>query len=116
MYNPPADFIRLNPSEYRAASGRVDVTCSVQGATGTVSYQWSSTCRHCPFQSTNKPQSTRSVLYRAALHSGDTGTHTCTVNDGSGSAGTASFVMNVVGKIIKGRGRITNLVLVHIAT
>ena len=71
-YTPPPGF-GAGPSEYRAASGPVEITCKLQGAVG---YQWSSTCRDCPFQSSNS-----SVIFinRGALHSGDTGNHTCTV-------------------------------------
>ena len=99
-YNPPNDSIWLRQNnEYRAASGPLVATCRVQGTSGAVTFQWSSTCRDCPFQSI-KPQSTRSVLVRAALHSGDTGTHTCTVNDNQGRAGIASIVMNIKGKIL----------------
>ena len=98
-YNPPNDSIWLDQNEYRAASGPLNATCRVQGTSGVINFQWSSTCRDCPFQST-KPESTSNVLHRPALHSGDTGTHTCTVNDNQGSAGTASIVMNVKGKIV----------------
>ena len=45
------------------------------------------------------PESTNSAIRRGALHSGDTGTHTCTVNDNDqGRAGIASIVMNIKGK------------------
>ena len=91
-YTLPDDFIG-GPSEYRAASGPVTVTCVATGpGTGAVSYQWSSTCRSCPFQS-----ATSSSITRAAVHSGDTGTHTC-VATRDGVSASASIGFSVVGK------------------
>ena len=91
-YNPPPGFIP-GPNEYRAASGPVTVTCTaVGGGTGPVSYQWSSTCRNCPF----KTNSSSNSVTRAAVHSGDTG-FTCMATRGS-ITGTASINFNVVGK------------------
>ena len=92
-YTPPPGFI-LGPNEYRAASGPVIVTCIAVGGTGPVSYKWSSTCRDCPFQT-----ATSSSVYRAAVRSGDTGTHTCTATRGS-IHGSSSFSFNVVGKSV----------------
>ena len=91
-YDPPDDF---NPgsNEYRAASGPVTVTCTATGpGTGTVSYQWSSTCRNCPFTS-----ATSSTIRRGAVHSGDNGTHTCVATRGDCTA-RASIDFNVVGE------------------
>ena len=88
-YDPPTDFTP-GPNEYRAASGPVTVTCTAAGA---VNYQWSSTCRDCDFQS-----ATSSSIIRPAVHSGDTGTHTCVATRGDGSTGTASIDFNVVGE------------------
>ena len=42
VYDAPPDVI-LGEDEYRAAS-LLTLSCQVTGATGTVSYQWSSTC------------------------------------------------------------------------
>ena len=93
-YDPPADFTP-GPNEYRAASGPVTVTCTATGTgTGAVSYQWSSTCRSCPFQT-----ATTSSILRAAVHSGDTGTHTCTATQG-GVTASASIDFQVVGESI----------------
>ena len=84
-YDPPADFT-LGPNEYKAASGPVTVTCTATGTgTGPVSYRWSSTCRSCPFQS-----ATSNSITRTAVHSGDNGTHTCTVTS-DGSTATANI-------------------------
>ena len=91
-YDPPADF-NPGPNEYRAASGPVAVTCTATGTgTGPVSYRWSSTCRSCPFQT-----ATTSSIFRAAVHSGDTGTHTCVATRG-GSTASASIAFRVVGE------------------
>ena len=81
-YNPPPGVV-LGPNEYRAASGPVNVTCTAIGGTGSISYQWSSTCSRCPF----KNESMRSNI-RGAVHSGDNGTHTCTATttEAEGSA------------------------------
>ena len=92
VYDPPDDFTP-GPNEYRAASGPVIVTCTATGpGTGSVSYQWSSTCRDCPFQS-----STSSSITQAAVHSGDNGTHTCVATRDDGSTARASIDFNVVG-------------------
>ena len=90
-YIPPRGA-ELEPNEYRAASGPVTVTCTAVGGTGPVSYQWASTCRDCPFLTARS-----SSVYRAAVHSGDTGTHTCTATRGS-TTGSASINFSVVGK------------------
>ena len=93
-YSPPDGFTRNSDTEYRAASGPVVVTCIATGASGTVSYQWSSTCRDCPFQT-----STTATVRREAVTSGDTGTHTCTaVDGGSGNTESASIEFSVVGE------------------
>ena len=92
-YTPPPRFYP-GPNEYRAASGPVEVICRAMGGSGegSVSYQWSSTCRACSFRT-----DTRRVVYRAAVHSGDTGIHTCTARRGE-EFGSASIEFNVVGK------------------
>ena len=71
-YNPPPGAV-LGPNEYRTASGPVNVTCTAIGGTGSISYQWSSTCRSCDFQG-----ATSRTITQATIHSGDAGTHTCT--------------------------------------
>ena len=91
-YMPPPG-IMLGSNEYRAASGPVIVSCIAEGADGTVSYQWSSTCRNCPFLNSNLKK-----INRTAVHSGDTGNHTCTAMDSSNISGSNSVEFNVVGK------------------
>ena len=92
-YTPPPGFIP-GPNEYRAASGPVTVTCTaiLIGGAGNISYQWSSTCRSCPFQA-----ATSGMITRGAVHSGDTGTHTCTAT----SAGMVESVN--IDFIVKGK-------------
>ena len=90
-YNPPPGFIPgLN--EYRAGSGPVDITCmATEGSDVAIKYQWSSTCRDCPFQSSISSNVTREVV-----HSGDTGTHTCTGTRG-GQTASSDIEFKVVG-------------------
>ena len=91
-YSPPDGFTP-GPNEYRAASGPVTVTCTVRGLeSGTVQYQWSSTCRNCLFQS-----ATSNAIRRGAVYSGDTGTHTC-VATMNGNTASASIDFRVVGE------------------
>ena len=92
-YTRPAGF-NGGPDEYRAASGPVRVTCTATGpGSGPISYQWSSTCRSCPFQT-----ATGSSVARAAVHSGDTGTHTCHATR-DGYTANASINFTVVGEL-----------------
>ena len=90
-YVPPPGA-ELGPNEYRAASGPVTVTCTVVGGTGPVSYQWSSTCSRCPFQTANSTSVTR-----VAVRAGDIGNHTCTATSGLIS-GSKTISFDVVGK------------------
>ena len=84
----------LGPNEYRAASGPVIVNCNATGGTGTISYQWSSDCRNCPFQG-----ATSRTITRGAVHSGDTGTHTCAATTVTADIiGSASINFAVKGK------------------
>ena len=69
------------------------------GASGPLSYQWSSTCRDCPFKEPD--ESTKQSIVRFAVHSGDTGSHNCTAtaNEGEGIVtGSSTIDFNVVGK------------------
>ena len=90
-YTPPPDVVDLGPNEYRAAS-LLSLTCMVEGATGTVSYDWTSTLPAVD----GMPQTrTRNILRPA-----DTGMHTCTAtDDDSGETGMASIEVIVVGEL-----------------
>ena len=90
-YTPPPGFIP-GPNEYRAASGPVTVTCTAIGGTEDVSYQWSSNCTDCPFSTSKEGEITR-----RAVHSGDTGTHTCTAT-AAGMVESANIDFIVKGK------------------
>ena len=89
----PPGFNQGAPTEYRAASGPQVVTCTATGGSGSgPTYQWSSTCRDCPFQ-----DSVDVSITRLALKSGDTGTHTCTATRG-GVIVNDSIVFNIAGE------------------
>ena len=93
-YTPPDGFTRTSDTVYRAASGPVTVTCIATGRNGTVSYQWSSTCRDCKFQT-----STSAAVNLSVVTASDSGTHNCTATDGgSGGTGSASIEFSVVGE------------------
>ena len=93
LYVPPPGTA-LGPNQFRAASGPVTVTCM---ATGPASYQWSSTCRNCPFKTAN-----HNSVTRASVYSGDTGIHTCTATSGSISE-SETINFHVVGKPSKAK-------------
>ncbi len=99
-YLPPADFDRRSVNDFRASSGPVTLTCQVEGATGTVTYQWTSTCTGQCFV-LRSPQTEPSVtqdFLRAGL---DDGTHTYTATDsGGGETGSASFLMRIIGMFV----------------
>ncbi len=96
-YTPPVDFDRTADVDYRAGSGPVTLTCQVEGATGTVNYQWSSNCSGDCFVQTQTTQSvSQDMFVRAGV---DGGTHTCTASDSSGS-GSGSTVMNIIGMLV----------------
>ena len=44
-------------------------------------------------------QTTSRTITRTAVHSGDTGTHTCTATDGAGRSGSTSVVFTIVGEL-----------------
>ena len=94
VYTPPPGFTPESPNQYRAASGPVVVTCTATGGSGSIQYQWSSTCMNCPFQN-----SSSNTINRAAVHSGDIGTHTCTASE-NGSTASASTEFIIVGKCL----------------
>ncbi len=98
-YTPPADFDRPSESDYRAGSGPVTLTCQVEGATGSVTYQWTSTCTgHCFVFRSWTFQSVTRLYLRAGI---DDGTHTCTAADSDGGeTGSASTVMRIIGMFV----------------
>ena len=88
-YMQPPD-VDLGENEYRAAS-KLTLSCMVEGASGTVTYDWMTS-----FNNPNMQSITRNILRPA-----DTGTHTCTATDDNGNTGSASTVVNIVGKLPK---------------
>ncbi len=95
-YTPPADFDPPTVNDFRAGSGPVTLTCQVEGATGTVSYQWTSTCGNCFARGTS--QSVTGTFFRVER---DHGTHTCTATDSDGGeTGSADFVMRIIGMFV----------------
>ena len=92
-YDPPFDFTLPSPPYYRPATS-VTLTCQVHGATGTVSYQWSSTCSSC-FASS----STSHTISDSVLQSNDAGVHTCTAVDGNSNNGSNSTEMRLIGRL-----------------
>ncbi len=63
--------------------------CEAEGATGSVSYQWSSTCSGCFVSGTSQ------TVSRDRLFLYDAGEHSCLVTDLFGGAGKAFTVMNI---------------------
>ena len=64
------------------------LTCQVEGATGTETYQWTSSL----------PEVTDNMRSRTVVRSSDSGSHTCTASRTVPSGtGTATFEMNVIG-------------------
>lgn len=78
-YTPPPDFVRTSENDYRVGSGPINIICNVEGATGTISYLWSSTCSDCFAQG-----STYRGVGLLYLRSDIGGTHTCTATDSDG--------------------------------
>ena len=96
-YTPPPGFTP-GPNEYREASGPVVVTCTATGGAGHEDYlyEWTSTCANCEFQMSSLSGETI-IINQTAVHSDDTGTHTCTASRG-GESESDSIVFIVVGK------------------
>ncbi len=90
QYSPPAG-VTLTPPNYRAATS-VSLRCDAVGTTGSVNYQWSSTCGSSCFVSGSSQNVSRDKLW-----SYDAGQHTCTVTDEVGNTGRATTEMNIIG-------------------
>ena len=76
------------------------LTCQVEGAIGTETYQWTSTCTG-PNSNCFVPGKITETITRTTLRSTDSGTHTCTATrdtGGSSLTGSATIEMNVVGE------------------
>ena len=107
VYDAPPDVI-LGEDEYRAAS-QLTLSCQVTGTTGTLTYQWSSTCTgDCFLLGNNENADTTaqniSTSFRGNksnffLRSTDAGTYTCTATDGNGNTGSAFREVKIVGEL-----------------
>ncbi len=93
QYSPPAG-VTLIPPNYRAATS-VSLRCDAVGTIGSVSYQWSSTCRSSCFVSGSSQTVSRDKLW-----SYDAGQHTCTVTDEDGNTARATTEMNIIGNYL----------------
>ena len=93
-YISPDQYPDYAPPNYRAASS-VTLRCRTEGASGSVSYRWSSTCRSC-FASS----SSSSYINEGFLRSRDNGNHTCTATDTNGNTGSDTIQMNIVGEFM----------------
>ncbi len=98
-YTPPADFDRPTVIDFRAGSGPITLTCQVEGATGTVTYLWTSTCTGDCFV-LRSPQTNPSVTQLYLRAGVDDGTHTCTATDSDGETGSASTEMRIIGMFV----------------
>lgn len=79
---------------YQAGSS-VTLTCQAYGGSPPLTYVWNSTCGNCFVLE----EMTQSVT-RSALHSRDSGIHTCSVVDYVGHSGLAIIQMTVSGKVV----------------
>ena len=91
-YTPPPDYVG-GPNDYRAAS-RLTLTCQVTGGSGTVMYNWTSTCTGCFI---NSQTFQNQVVGRSSLQSVDSGNLTCTATRGV-EMGNATIEIIVVGE------------------
>jgi hypothetical protein len=76
------------------ASSSINLTCVVSGQSSPpLTYQWTSTCGGSCFVLSGMT----SILAESALHSVDSGNHTCTVTDAVGNVGMATTQVIVAG-------------------
>ena len=91
-YTPPADFNLENPPNYKTNTD-VTFTCRVEGASGDVKYQWSSTADRQLLADSNSRFLTKNML-----DSNDTGNYTCTAMDDNNNNGSGTTEVEVVGE------------------
>ena len=90
-------IIASPPGVMHRASSSLNLTCSISGLSDTqLSYQWISTCTGNCFVLGSRVQS----LMKTALHSIDSGNHTCSVTDTLGNSGMSTIQIVVFGKFI----------------
>ena len=88
QYSPLGES--LEPTQYKASTA-VSLRCVAEGASGTIRYQWSSTCANCFVSGTSQTVSTN------RLRSYDAGQHTCIAMDDSRNFGNANTTMQIIG-------------------
>ena len=100
--------IAVSPSGVvHQASSSLNLTCGRSGQSNTqISYQWSSTCTGNCFVLGGRV----SNLMQTALHSIDSGNHTCSVIDAFGNRGMATVEIIVSGKLC----RLEKLSIIHL--
>ena len=93
-YELNTTIISSRPDNTYSAATDLSLECQVSCGIGGYSYQWSSDCTgDCFIASQNA-----SLVSRSALHSTDSGNHTCIVVDGVGNMGSETMSINVVGE------------------
>ena len=86
------------PGIRHQASSSLNLTCTVSRlASAPLTYQWTSNCNGNCFVLHNED----STIFSNALHSIDSGNHTCSVTDALGNIGTAMTEIVVHGKFKK---------------
>ena len=90
-YTAPDRYPLYSPPLFRAASS-VTLRCVAEGASGSVSFQWTSTCSSC-FASSNYSE----TISEQFLRSRDSGNHTCTATDSAGNTGSSLQQMTITG-------------------
>ena len=78
---------------YRAGSS-ASLVCNVEGGVPPLTYKWNSTCNGLCLITFGK---TSQTIEHSALHSRDTGNHTCSVEDYAGHSGNDTIQMTVSG-------------------
>ena len=73
----------------------VSLVCQAQGGHSPLTYSWNSTCTGLCFVLGE----TASIIRRNAIHSIDSGNHTCSVTDYTGQAGSATVQITLSGNI-----------------
>ena len=93
-YTPPPDYVG-GPNDYRAAS-KLTLTCQATGGSGTVMYNWTSTCTGCFI---NSQTFQNQIVGRSTLQSVDSSNYTCMATDSDGGGmGNATIEIIVVGE------------------
>lgn len=87
--NPP-----LPDSGVYPVGSSIDLTCQVQGGYPPLMYTWNSTCTggFCFVVG-----ETTGMIRQSALHSIDSGSHTCSVTDYTGQTGNSTVQFNLTG-------------------